>query len=89
MTYAGAGNAGEFYTPRAITQFMVNRVNPRLSKRESLLDPACGTGGFLTAAIDHFRRQLDDKASAKDRRAIEEQIHGIEKKATASPPVYH
>lgn len=39
-----AGNAGEFYTPRAVTQFMVNRVNPRLG--EKVLDPACGTGGF-------------------------------------------
>jgi type I restriction enzyme M protein len=76
----GAGNAGEFYTPRAITAFMVDRVNPRLNKRESVLDPACGTGGFLTAAIDHFRNQLSTKSSADDKRAIEELIHGIEKK---------
>jgi type I restriction enzyme M protein len=76
----GAGNAGEFYTPRAITQFMVERVNPNLAKRETVMDPACGTGGFLTAAIDHFRHQLTDKSSADDKRAIEEQIHGIEKK---------
>lgn len=76
----GAGNAGEFYTPRAITAFMVDRVNPRLSKRETVLDPACGTGGFLTAAIDHFRHQIDNKSSAEDQRAIEELIYGIEKK---------
>jgi type I restriction enzyme M protein len=75
-----AGNAGEFYTPRAITQFMVDRVNPNLKMRETLLDPACGTGGFLTAAIDHFRRQLSSKSSAEDRRAVEELIRGIEKK---------
>ena len=56
----GAGNAGEFYTPRAITQFMVDRVNPRLDKRDSVIDPACGTGGFLTATIDHFRKESDD-----------------------------
>jgi type I restriction enzyme M protein len=75
-----AGNAGEFYTPRAITEFMVAQVNPSLKKRETVLDPACGTGGFLTATIEHFRSQLNTKASAKDRRAIEELIRGIEKK---------
>lgn len=76
----GAGNAGEFYTPRAITQFMADRVNPSLAKRESVLDPACGTGGFLTAVIDHFRNQLSTKSSADDKRAIEQLIRGIEKK---------
>lgn len=76
----GAGNAGEFYTPRAITEFMADRVNPRLDKRETVMDPACGTGGFLTAAIDHFRNQLTTKSSTEDKRAIEELIHGIEKK---------
>lgn len=76
----GAGNAGEFYTPRAITQFMVDRVNPRLDRREAVLDPACGTGGFLTAVIDHFRKQLSTKSSAEDKRAIERLIGGIEKK---------
>ncbi|WP_295388704.1 N-6 DNA methylase [uncultured Thiodictyon sp.] len=76
----GAGNAGEFYTPRAITRFMVDRVNPNLRKRETVLDPACGTGGFLTAAIDHFRHQFDDASSAGDQRAVEAQIRGMEKK---------
>lgn len=76
----GAGNAGEFYTPRAITAFMADRVNPRLDKRETVMDPACGTGGFLTAAIDHLRNQLTDKSSAEDKRAIEDLILGIEKK---------
>ncbi len=75
-----AGNAGEFYTPRAITRFMVDRLNPRLDKRETLIDPACGTGGFLTAAIDHLRNQLTTKSSAEDKRAIEKLIRGIEKK---------
>jgi type I restriction enzyme M protein len=77
-----AGNAGEFYTPRAITQFMVERVNPSLEKREKVLDPACGTGGFLTATLDHFRHQLERMKSPRpeDKRAIEELIRGIEKK---------
>ena len=48
-----AGNAGEFYTPRAVTKFIVDRVDPQL--RESVLDPACGTGGFLACTIDHKR----------------------------------
>ena len=39
-----AGNAGEFYTPRAVTKFIVDRVAPR--REETVLDPACGTGGF-------------------------------------------
>ena len=76
----GAGNAGEFYTPRAITQFMADRLNPSLAKRETVMDPACGTGGFLTAAIDHLRRQLTAKSSPADKAAIEELIRGIEKK---------
>jgi len=78
----GAGNAGEFYTPRAITAFMVDRINPRLDKRETVMDPACGTGGFLTAAIEHFRNQLATMKSPRpeDKRAIEALILGIEKK---------
>jgi len=75
-----AGNAGEFYTPRAITDFMVDRIAPNLAKRETVLDPACGTGGFLTAAIDFFRKQLTDKSSTEDNRAIEALIRGMEKK---------
>ena len=51
-----AGNAGEFYTPRAVTKFIVNRVAPRLD--ETVLDPACGTGGFLTCAIEHKREHF-------------------------------
>lgn len=51
-----AGNAGEYYTPRAVTQFMVDILNPQLG--ESILDPACGTGGFLTSSIEHIKRQV-------------------------------
>jgi type I restriction enzyme M protein len=48
-----AGNAGEYYTPRAVTAFMADRIDPRPG--EVLLDPACGTGGFLTCALSHMR----------------------------------
>jgi type I restriction enzyme M protein len=75
-----AGNAGEFYTPRALTEFMVKMVNPSLQKRESTLDPACGTGGFITATISHLDTQISKKSGAEDRRAIAQCIRGIEKK---------
>jgi len=71
-----AGNAGEYYTPRAATEFAVQIVNPLLS--ESILDPACGTGGFLTGAIDHIRsRQISTPAEES---ILQANIHGIEKK---------
>ncbi len=59
-----AGNKGEYYTPRAITQLMTQMTAPRLG--EKVLDPAAGTGGFLSAAIDFIREKevhtLDDEA---------------------------
>lgn len=70
-----AGNSGEFYTPRAITQFIVDQINPRLG--ESILDPACGTGGFLTCAIEHLRSQVQTNAQ---RDQLQSAIHGVEKK---------
>lgn len=76
----GAGNAGEFYTPRAITAFMVAQIDPILAKKEKILDPACGTGGFLTATIEHLRHQITKNSSAADTGFIEKLIHGIEKK---------
>jgi len=76
----GAGNSGEFYTPRTLTDFMVQQVNPSLKKRETVLDPACGTGGFLTSTIAHFEKQITKKSSAADRKAIAGCIRGIEKK---------
>ena len=50
-----AKDAGEFYTPRAVTEFIVERVNPEL--HEKILDPACGTGGFLVNVIEHLRKK--------------------------------
>ncbi|WP_428357177.1 HsdM family class I SAM-dependent methyltransferase [Methyloprofundus sp.] len=48
-----SGNSGEFYTPRAVTRFMVDMVNPKLG--EKVMDPACGTGGFLACTMDHIK----------------------------------
>ncbi len=71
-----AGNAGEYYTPRAVTQFMVQMVDPQLG--ESVLDPACGTGGFLTCTIEHVR-QHSVKTPA-DEESLQRSIRGVEKK---------
>ena len=70
-----AGNAGEFYTPRAVTQFIVDMVNPRLS--EKVFDPATGTGGFLVCAIEHLRQQVKN---AEDEATLQQSIGGVEKK---------
>jgi type I restriction enzyme M protein len=70
-----AGNAGEYYTPRAVTQFMVDMVAPQVG--EVILDPACGTGGFLVCALERLRAQARDAA---DWTTIERTIRGVEKK---------
>lgn len=70
-----AGNAGEYYTPRAVTQFMVDILDPQLG--EKILDPACGTGGFLTCAIEHLNNQVN---TPEDKRTLQDCIHGVEKK---------
>lgn len=71
-----AGNAGEYYTPRAVTQFMVDRVDPQLA--EKVLDPACGTGGFLTCAIEHVRKH--SVKTPDDEETLQKSIFGVEKK---------
>jgi type I restriction enzyme M protein len=70
-----AGNAGEFYTPRAVTQFIVDMVDPQLG--EKILDPACGTGGFLACAIEHLRPQMK---TPRDRVKLQRNVFGVEKK---------
>ena len=70
-----AGNAGEYYTPRAVTQFMTDMTAPRPTDR--VLDPACGTGGFLVGALQAMRAAAPD---AEARLAIERRVQGIEKK---------
>lgn len=71
-----AGNAGEYYTPRAVTQFAVDMVNPRLG--EIILDPACGTGGFLTGAIEHIRK--NDVKTPEQELQLQASVRGVEKK---------
>lgn len=70
-----AGNAGEYYTPRAVTQFAIEMVNPQLG--EIVLDPACGTGGFLTGAFEHMKKQVKKPAELKE---LKNSIRGVEKK---------
>ena len=72
-----AGNAGEFYTPRAVTHFIVNRIDPQL--HETVLDPACGTGGFLSCTIDHKRERY--VKTEQDEHSLQASIRGVEKKA--------
>lgn len=70
-----AGTSGEFYTPRPVTQFMVDMVDPRLGER--VMDPATGTGGFLVCAIEHLRKQVRNP----DQEALlQTNILGVEKK---------
>ena len=71
-----AGNSGEYYTPRAVTQFMIDIVAPQLG--ETLLDPACGTGGFLTGAIEHVR--TNHVKTPEDEKVLQSSIRGVEKK---------
>ncbi|MFM4965200.1 N-6 DNA methylase [Aeromonas bivalvium] len=71
-----AGNAGEFYTPRAVTRFMVNRIDPKLGER--IMDPACGTGGFLACAFDHVKEHYVETSA--DHQTLQQQILGVEKK---------
>lgn len=71
-----AGNAGEFYTPRAVTRFIVQMMDPQLG--EAIFDPACGTGGFLACSFDHVKEQYVKTAS--DHQTLQQQIRGVEKK---------
>jgi type I restriction enzyme M protein len=71
-----AGNAGEYYTPRAVTRFAVDVLNPRLG--ELVLDPACGTGGFLTGTIEHVRK--NDVHTPEQETQLQASVRGVEKK---------
>ncbi|MHB9011839.1 MAG: type I restriction-modification system subunit M [Ignavibacteriaceae bacterium] len=72
-----AGNYGEFYTPRALTEFMTEMIDPKLN--EKVLDPSCGTGGFLTSVISHHIKNKKLK-NVSDYKLLEQNIHGQELK---------
>ena len=74
-----AGNKGEYYTPRAITYLMTLMIDPKLG--EKVLDPAAGTGGFLTAAIDHVRENCVH--TVEDEHLLQNSISGWELKPVA------
>ena len=74
-----AGNKGEYYTPRAVTQLMTQMTNPKLG--EKVLDPSAGTGGFLTAAIDHVRENY--VKTVDDEHILQKSITGWELKPVA------
>jgi type I restriction enzyme M protein len=70
-----AGTAGEFYTPRALTDFMAEIVKPQVG--EHMADFACGTGGFLTSWLKALEKEV---RTAEDREQYAQSIYGIEKK---------
>lgn len=70
-----AGSSGEFYTPRAVTDFMALMIQPKLG--EKMADFACGTGGFITSWLGQLQKQVKDTAAQKQ---FDDSIYGIEKK---------
>jgi type I restriction enzyme M protein len=70
-----AGSAGEFYTPRAVTDFMAKMIEPKI--REQMADFACGTGGFITSWLKELEKKIK---TTDDQAAYENSIYGIEKK---------
>ena len=71
-----AGNAGEYYTPRAVTSFMARTLDPKPG--EALFDPACGTGGFLTCAIRQMRERYVKRPG--DEARMQASLRAVEKK---------
>ena len=70
-----AGSSGEFYTPRAVTDFMAQRIKPKIG--ETMADFACGTGGFITSWLKELEKQIK---TTEDREKFGSSIYGIEKK---------
>lgn len=70
-----AGNAGEYYTPRVLTDFIIEMLNPQIG--EQVADFACGTGGFLVSSLKHLENQIK---TVEDRKIVQSSLFGIEKK---------
>jgi len=70
-----AGSAGEFYTPRAVTEFIAQRIDPKIG--ETMADFACGTGGFITSWLNELKKKVQ---TTEDEAAYASSIYGIEKK---------
>ncbi len=71
-----AGDSGEFYTPRSVVRFMVKAVNPQIG--ETVLDPACGTGGFLVESFEHLKAQA---TTVEERETLQHRsLRGVEAK---------
>lgn len=70
-----AGNSGEFYSPRATTEFIAEMINPQIG--ETVADFACGTGGFLTSALEILQKQIK---TVEDKEIINKSLFGVEKK---------
>ena len=71
-----AGKSGEFYTPRAVTDFVVKMVDPKVG--DTVADFACGTGGFLVSALNHMKESVID---IKDNENLQKSFYGVEKKS--------
>ncbi|KAA6226648.1 SAM-dependent DNA methyltransferase [Campylobacter sp. LR185c] len=76
-TLQSAGNAGEFYTPRAVTEFVIDMLKPQI--KDKIADLACGTGGFLISAYHYL--ESNNKLSAADRDILNNSFYGCEKKS--------
>ena len=70
-----AGNSGEFYSPRATTEFIAEMINPQIG--EKVADFACGTGGFLISALEILQKQIK---TVEDKEIVNKSLFGIEKK---------
>ncbi len=71
-----AGKSGEFYTPRAVTDFIVKMVDPKVG--QTVADFACGTGGFLVSALNHMKEEVED---TKANEILQKSFYGVEKKS--------